>query len=82
MRLRMWGCWPLLINFNGQGYGTQHRMSNPRLISFDWVRLGIAPLSPSSGRRLWFYMRGNWACCLDFYIDRREYRCPTRGAAR
>lgn len=67
-------CYPVLLDANLSHWhrnGTRHGpQSNPRWIYLSLVKLGMTN-RPSSGRRLWVYVRGGYAMFFDVYVDRR-----------
>jgi hypothetical protein len=80
--VRLPGCYPVAVSLNLAHWrpnGTHHVKSNPALAAVSVVKLGVG--KPSSGRRLWLYVRGGYALHVDLVVDRRPLvKC--RGCGR
>lgn len=78
MKLRFWGCWPLIINTGSLDTNHHDRSDGighwkPKRSTLLWCKLGLDPRSPSSGRRLWIYAPTGRCWNIDFVIDRRVF---------
>jgi hypothetical protein len=73
--VRLPGCFPISLRLSWAHWrraGTRHgARSNPAFVAVSFVQLGIRP--PSSGRRLWVYVRGGYALFVEVSVDRRQF---------
>lgn len=72
---RLPGCYPVVTTHSGKSHwhrnGTHHGpQSNPAAFHVSVVTLGTGSVD-FTGRRLWIYLRGGYAWCVDVFIDRR-----------
>lgn len=74
LRIALKHCYPVNIMLSTSHWvpnGTQHgKKSNPKLLAVSLINLPSV-CSPSTGHRLWIYIRGGYAFCVDLFIDRR-----------
>ncbi len=82
MIIRLPGCYPVHLDASlgrWRPNGTKHAKGNPAVVAVSVVKLGVD--KPTSGSRLWLYVRGGYALHVDVVVDRRPLvKC--RGCGR